>query len=455
MSVITRLMGRLTRRYDQSPAPILGLRLSYLNGGMTWSIANDTLTTQVTGGVGQNLSVDLSQYTVTTLATYLASQPGYVVLYLDDSGLSAISALGLVEGSGDISLSNGDHLFIATNPIWAYMSACGKELDLARAAIAALPAEMATTTADGEWLDLLGSYYAVPRQLNEPDNQYSPRIPAEVILPRQNNVAIELALTAATGQPATVTDAIVYGAPRPNFDASIKFDATHFFNAVAGRVYNLFDLTIGYALLGNTTPDDYLAVVRAQVDRLRAAGTHLRLITLAPSVLGDTVPAPADSLKETWVTRSLIGAGVSNDSGLADIWSQILASFQTTSADSALGQLTTVPLLTGNAFQGTGGVIANARLIALAGGTLAGAGGLTARASHTPAAIATLAGAGGFAGNAQPMQFASTALAGAGGFVAAGSIRRAAAATLAGTGTFTQGTTNPFAAPFSSDFGGP
>ena len=476
MSVITKLMGRLTRRYDKTPAPVLGLRLSYLNGAMTWAIADDVLTTQVTGGVGVNLSVDLTQYTVTTLATYLASQPGYVVLYLDGTGLSAVSAVALVEGTGDISVSNGDHIYIAANPIWAYMSACSKELDLARLALAALPAEMATTTADGEWLDLLGSYYAVPRQLNEPDNQYSPRIPAEVILPRQNNVAIELALTAATGQPATVTDAVVYGSPRPAFDASIKFDSTHFFNASAGRVYNLFDLVIGYAALGNTTPDDYLTVIRAQVDRLRAAGTHLRNITLAPSVMGDTIAPPSDSFTEVMTVRSLMGAGFSANSGTANLWSLILASLAT-SSDNGFGQLSTTPLLQGNAFNGAGGMIATPVQIGSVSILLAGAGAVIANPSHTPTASASMAGAGGFVATAGAIgQFATATLAGSGGFTAVGNVVTTGAAsmagagglvvvgnlrasvriTLAGIGGFTwAGNNSPFSTPFSTDFGGP
>jgi hypothetical protein len=318
VSTQDRLLGALSRVYDTTPDPILGLRLSYLSGSMSWTIADDTLTTIVVGGMGVSLTIDLSQYTLTTLATYLASQPGYVVLYLDDTGYASLSALALVPGSSDISVSNGDHLLVARNPTWILFAALAAELTLAKIAIDLMPAEMATTTANGEWLDVLGGYYAVPRQLGEADVQYAPRIPAEVILPRQNNVAIAAALEAATGQNATCTDAPVFGNPEPAFDGAISFSgAPHFYNASARIIFNLFDVAIGYALLGSATPTDFLFFIRQQIDRLRAAGTHLRNLTLLPSVMGDVFTPPTDALVENVFVNTLQGTGHSSNSGFA------------------------------------------------------------------------------------------------------------------------------------------
>jgi hypothetical protein len=379
VSLITKLLGRLTRKYDRTAGEILGIRLSYA-GSMVWTIEDDVLTTKVIGGIGENLTVDLTQYTITTLAVFLASQPGYSILYLDQTGFSGLGAIALVEGSNDINTTNGDHIFIATNPNYAYMSACSAELTAARIAIDAAPAEMATTTADGEWLDLLGSYYGVPRLLGELDATYSPRIPAEVILPRQNNVAIEVALQTATGQLATCTDAVVYGNPLPIFDGSIAFDGRHFYNASASRIYNLFDLVIGYALTGNQSPNDYLTTVRAQVDRLRAAGTHLRNLSLGPSIMGDVAPAPSDSLAEVWTVPSLFvtaASVVSRDSATADF--DPLTS-KPASADSGVGKLTTGEGFSG-AFAGAGGFVAKASVRALARASVAGSGSAAGRAS--------------------------------------------------------------------------
>lgn len=318
MTTLDRLLEYLTGEYDSSPDPLLALRLTYQTGQMQWSIANDILTTTVAAaGSGVSLSVDLSQYTLSTLAVFLGSQPGYAVLYLDQTGSSGLSALALVPASGDIATSNGDHIYVAQNPNWTHLAAIAKELELVATAIALGPLEMQTTTADGTWLDVLGSYYAVPRQLGEQDAQYSPRIPAEVILPRQNNTAIAAALEASTAQIATVVDAPIFGHPQPAYDGEIAFSgAPHFFNASAALILNLFDVSIGYAILGGLSPDDFLVLVRRQIDRLRAAGTHLRNLTMTASVMGDVFTPPTDSLVISLAIVGITGFGQSFDSAV-------------------------------------------------------------------------------------------------------------------------------------------
>jgi len=56
----------------------IALEVGYIGTTATLSIIGNTLTTNVTGGVGSNLSIDLTQYaTVTDLAAFISSQPGY------------------------------------------------------------------------------------------------------------------------------------------------------------------------------------------------------------------------------------------------------------------------------------------------------------------------------------------------------------------------------------------
>jgi hypothetical protein len=431
---------------------MLVMRLSYQTGAMTWMVADDVLSTTVMGGMGEDLSVDLSAYTIGSLATYLAGQLGYQVLYLHPD-YSNLSALALVEETNNIATSNGDHIHVATNPNWAYMSAVGSELSVVRRMIELAPSQMATTTARGEWLDLLGSYYKVPRTLEENDTQYSPRVPAEVILPRQNNVAIEAALQTATGQDVSCVNALVYGSPLPLFDGAIKFDGSHFFNAAAGRIYNLFDITIGYDLIGSSTPDGYLVSIRDQVDRLRAAGTHLRNLTLGPSLLVDRVAPPTDGLDETWTIVGMIGTGTSADIGVA-VW-QYLAG-NGTSADSGSASLTALPNATG-AFAGAGGfsAIPTARLQArgaflgsgsvtvlpsatlLAGGSFSGLASFVGSGIRRPSAISALVGAGSFSGSALLRAMGSATLAGAGGFTAIARGPWPATGVMAGSGAVT------------------
>lgn len=325
MSMLQALMSHLTRVYDRTPGPYLAIRLTYPAGSLQWQIVDDMLTVTVSGGIGTSLSVDLSQYTIGSLVDFLAAQPGYVVLYIDPESTS-LSALALADGSGDQAVSNGDHIYGASNLNWILMSAVGKELRLAQDAIVAGLLETSTTTADGEWLDLQGKMYAVPRELNEQDAQYGPRIAAEVALPRQNNVAIEAALEAATGQFATVTDVTAFGSPFPLFDGSISHSGQPFFyNALAKQVFNLFDVAIGYDLIGSYSPADFATKIRQQVNRLRAAGTHLRTLTLTGSVMGDTVPMASDAMVENWSIRSLLGITVSTNAGLGRLNSDFIA----------------------------------------------------------------------------------------------------------------------------------
>lgn len=447
VSITDKLLSRLTRQFDRTPASVLGLRLSY-QGGMTWEISDDVLTTTVADG-GQSLSVDLSQFTVYTLANYLAAQPGYSILYIDNTGLGSLSALALVEGRGDIFQSNGDHLYVATNPNWALMNSFSAELELAQRMIELLPSEMATTTADGEWLDLLGSYYAVPRQLGEADYQFSPRIPAEVILPRQNNTAIALALQKATGQPAACNDARVYGNPEPRFDGLIKFDGSHLYNASAARIFNLFDIVIGYDLLGHLSPTDYLTAIRSQVDRLRAAGTHLRNLEIGASVLGDRVLSPIDRFIETWITASLIGAGTSSDSATGDL--PLGQGAHGVSSDSAIAFLTTgesvTVAITDNdaAFTAVGSI----RYL-VAPVTFFGTGGFVG-SSHQPglvAAIGRFDGSGRLTGVGTPTQFAAAAVSGLGQFTSiTPQVTQFASSRMSASGGFTGNATQISVAP--------
>jgi hypothetical protein len=56
----------------------IALEVGYVGTTATLSIIGNTLTTNVTGGVGSNLSIDLTQYTtVTDLAAFISSRPGY------------------------------------------------------------------------------------------------------------------------------------------------------------------------------------------------------------------------------------------------------------------------------------------------------------------------------------------------------------------------------------------
>lgn len=284
-TVLRKLLGRLNRIWSRDPEPFLGLRLRY-DGAMTWRVADGVLTTATSGGSGAPLNLDLASYTLATLASALAVLPGYSVLDLVAGDRANLSALVLLEGRGDPALSNGDHLFAFEALHVGILATAGEQLRAARATVIRAPAMMATTTAEGEWLDEIGGYYGVRRIIGETDAGYSPRIPAEALRPRANNVALEMAIEAFTGHPVVCNDAPIYSSPVPAYNASITYNAGHNHDASAIPLYGLFDVT---AVYDDTTGLDATAIeaaIRGIIERSRAAGTQLRTLI----VTSDTGP---------------------------------------------------------------------------------------------------------------------------------------------------------------------
>lgn len=293
MRLTSKLLSFLSRVFNRNPEKFLAFRLRY-SGGMTWRVADAVLYTTVTGGPGQNLTIDLTAYRIVELVNFLAAQPGYSVLYADQTELAGLSARVLLDGTNDIALSNGDHISGYTNVLWAYFEAVASELARAEAQILEMLKQMSTRTASLEWLDELGGYYGIPRLAGELDNSYGPRIIAEVLRPRANNVAMEAAIKEFTGQSATVTDVVLYGPTFPLFNGAINFDGSHTYNAESVPLYGLFDVEYGYDLLNGGDISNFAQVVRDLINRLRDAGTHLRALNLTGSALMDTFTAPTD-----------------------------------------------------------------------------------------------------------------------------------------------------------------
>lgn len=294
MKLTKKLLSFLHRVFDKDPAPFLALRLRYSGSGMTWRIDSARLTTAPAGGIGAPLSVDLTQFTLGELVNHLAAQPGYTVEYADRSELSLMGAAVLMDGSGDQNKSNGDHLYGYTNVLWSYMEANARELEAASRQIDQMLLQMSTKTSSGVWLDELGGYYGVPRLQGELDGSYGLRIIAEVLRPRGNNVAIEAAITAYTGQFTKVTDVTLYSPLKPMFNAEDDYDGLKYYNSVSSPMYGLFDVEYGYDIINGGGIDGFAQIVRDLIGRLRDAGTHLRALSLKGSVLDDDVVAPSD-----------------------------------------------------------------------------------------------------------------------------------------------------------------
>ncbi|HEY0205071.1 MAG TPA: hypothetical protein VGC15_13090 [Acetobacteraceae bacterium] len=300
MRLTTKLLGHINRAFRKDPDAFLALRLSY-DGGMQWQVAEGVLTTTVRGGSGAPLSIPLAGLTVAELAGVLSVQRGYTTPWVVPAPQSGAAALRLLDGQGDIYDSNGDHLLAYGSILYAYLDAMTQELMLAQSAIVAMPDQMNTATAAGDWLDLQGLMYAVPRLGGEPDGLYARRIIVEVLRPKGNNVAIEAAIADYIGQDVTINDVTIFRGPEPSFDGIPAFDGSYNFSPAAVPVYGLFDAVVGYDLIGGGDPSSYIATLRALVERLRDAGTQLRSVTLGAAALSDLAELPTDDT-DTLVT---------------------------------------------------------------------------------------------------------------------------------------------------------
>lgn len=314
MRVTKRLLDYLHSVFDKSPGSVLALRLGY-NAPMTWTVRDAVLTTSVVGGTGRNLTIDLRQYNLQQLATFLASQPGYEVRFLNQD-LLATGARALLDQSNSIDTSNGDHISAHTNVLWSFLEAMAVELDEARLQVVQMLRQMSTRTAEDVWLDELGSYYGVPRFGGEVDALYGPRIISEVLRPRGNNIAIALAIQAFTGQESEVLDVFEYGVNFPLHDGSISHTADFTYNSTATRRFGLFDVTYGYDLLNGGNYQQFEAAIRALLNRLRDAGTHMRALVLRAGVIDDTGPPAEDGALESTVQPQLVDVGPSADDTL-------------------------------------------------------------------------------------------------------------------------------------------
>lgn len=354
MKLTSKLLSHLNRVFKKDPKEFLAIRLNY-GGLMTWSVADGILTTAISGGIGVPLSVNLSNYTISTLVSYLAAQPGYTVAYVDTSDNSKLSANVLLDAVGNQDSSNGDHLYAYSASLFAYLETLSNELKQASDQIVQMLRQLSSTTAEGEWLDEIGSYYGIPRLSGEQDSVYSRRIISEVLLPRGNAMAISASLSATLGFNIDVTDVVVYsgGAGAIKYDGTFNFDGSQHFNSTGAPTYGFFDASFPYDLLSGVDYAGYTAMLRLMIANIRDAGTQLRaLVLLGTAPLIDTASSGIDS------GFSALGANLITDDiavGPSEILSDFPVSLQALSDGAASGSdaanLTVTTTTTFNGFR--------------------------------------------------------------------------------------------------------
>lgn len=271
---------------DVDPHQFLAFRLQ-CDGELVWTIEDGVMSTQVTGGSAANITLNLSDYSVATLAAFFAAQVGYTVPYADTSDFSQLSALVCMDGTADSAVtSNADHIYGYTTYVWSYTDANANELEQAEAQIANALAQMSTTSAQDVWLDFLGTFYKVPRNQGEADQTYAIRMIASVLLPSANNVGMALAIEFNwPGTSAVVTDAGTTAIGLLLRDGRILFNSAFVHNSNVGVVSNgFFDLTFAFDFSGPISITQYIPLLLAAVNQYRAAGTYIRTLVLKNGV---------------------------------------------------------------------------------------------------------------------------------------------------------------------------
>lgn len=180
--------------FDKSAQEELVFRLNHPDGA-SWVISEAVMT--ASGGSVSSV-YDLSGLTVAELIVELQSD-GFIVTETS-SAYAALSALVLVEGTGDEGVSNGNRVTGYTSLMWVLMGGYAGVIREAGLQVIQALRQMIITQAEGEWLDLWGKLYGVPRRQNETDQNYAPRIPREAFRLRESPIAIEEAVFDETGK---------------------------------------------------------------------------------------------------------------------------------------------------------------------------------------------------------------------------------------------------------------
>ncbi|MGR9106749.1 MAG: hypothetical protein ACU843_07435 [Gammaproteobacteria bacterium] len=187
MQLSRKLLSYLYSAFDLDPEKFLAIRIQY-DGLMTWQVVDGWLYLNASGGSGVSQSIDLSGYTISGLVSHISGLTGYSVPF---SAQGSLGALVLIDDSGNISQSNGDHLYGYQSVLWSIMDSYAGELYTAGLAIIEMLKQMVVWTAGQEWLDEWGDRFGIRREPNENDTQYPIRMIEEILRIKSNNRAIE------------------------------------------------------------------------------------------------------------------------------------------------------------------------------------------------------------------------------------------------------------------------
>lgn len=274
------LFRRCYRAISPDPRAEVAMTIRHAAGG-TWSVAAGVLTIQATGFAATALP--LEGHTITSLAAAVTAA-GWTTPQISATW-QARNALALIEASGTAPAGSAVPLEATNSIAHALFGAYAAALRDAQTVAQDAPRQIDLATAEGIWLDQLGTLYGVPRKPAELDAAYATRVVAEVLRPRANNLAMAAIITEATGRPCRIVDVTLYDNPVPIYDGAALHNGAFLHNASAKRIYGAFDCNLDYDPGTDGTPAEVEARVRAIVAPLKAGGTVLRRVNLRSDTL--------------------------------------------------------------------------------------------------------------------------------------------------------------------------
>jgi hypothetical protein len=196
---IADLLLNMPPYLDRDAHAVPVFTLTYNGVSATVTIQTKTLVTSIGGGTGSALSVNLANYTIAALVTFLNAQTGYTAsLTVGASGTA--SALSLVEVVAQPLSAEPLTLYQFTSVNWLIWMPILWQLQLAQLNLQNALDELYVTTSDSGFLDFWGRVYGnVTRDLNETDNAYALRIMTEATRPRLTALALEEAVLSEVG----------------------------------------------------------------------------------------------------------------------------------------------------------------------------------------------------------------------------------------------------------------
>lgn len=202
VSTIQRLLAYPHRAvFDIDAEAALVMRIIHADP-VRWTVVDGTM--RVWAGAAEHV-YDLRHISIATLKRSL-EEDGFSLIRIT-AAYDNYSAMAIIEGAGDVQQgANGDHITVFTSLLWALFSCYAEELDVAHYQIKQALLQMVIKTAEGEWLDLWGEVYGIPRNQGELDASYRLRIPAEAFRIRVNALAIEKAILDLTGKDVRILE---------------------------------------------------------------------------------------------------------------------------------------------------------------------------------------------------------------------------------------------------------